>query len=499
MSRHQGTSMDASLRRKQIEEALGEDARANRKVWDNTFNFVRVSGMDDKPPTPLERRVAFELDGYLGRLKSTLASVASNFTPDNRGATNTATISAITESIAVYNRAVGYLKHYTNLGQLSNRDFQKIVEKFDEVLPLLDTLVNAISARQSDARVPPVPDEGAVVKMYKNLQDRNYQPVKYSLQSLPYNAQQIIAEAQERERGEPEFGEVEGNQSPPESPPESPRGQPPAPPPRNPANGDPLDPNDPMYAGQDPQEVLIRIGELMDHQRNAQQQQLPESSSESGSEAGEGESESESESESSDGGGGGEAQAVPAPAVPAPAPLPTPPTPVKEGTPFYRQSDFVADDIRKMKKGTVLSSGLYEYWLVKREQRWMLRYRRKAQSGEGKKRFSRPPIKIQPYPMPDNDERRDFFMNARTGYSHLKHQIHPDPDMSDDENDAEAEGWDNVYKDSMEQSMGKSKHQLDDDAENKVMSRSDSELKAGAKKTQIKKKLMKLLELQHKK
>ena len=157
-------------------------------------------------------------------------------------------------------------------------------------------------------------------------------------------------------------------------------------------------------------------------------------------------------------------------------------------------SSFTRDQIKKLKDHKILSDGNYKYWAVLVNERWRLRSK-KILTGEAK-----PPSKrrvMRPKPI-ENDEMKEFLMNSRTGYSHLKHQL-PEPDINEDESDAEAEDWDNYLKASMEQAMDKSKKQLDDDAENKVLARSDSELRAGAKKTQIKKKLMKLLELNRKK
>lgn len=170
-NRHRGTDTDRAMRSRQIEEALGEDARARQKAFLLNFPFVQQSREQFLRPDELDRKTAFELSGFLDKMASSLSQAVSAMAIDAERGKLT---QGISEYLSGFNRATAYVRLYGRTGKLSSREEQAIQEKFDGLKPSLEQILNAHAAGT------PIPEFRAVLESYDNILNNDLRPVSFS-------------------------------------------------------------------------------------------------------------------------------------------------------------------------------------------------------------------------------------------------------------------------------------------------------------------------------
>jgi hypothetical protein len=170
-NRHRGTDSDRAMRNKQIAEALGEQAHAQKKSFLLNFPFVQQNKEEFLRPDELDRKTAFELSGMLDKMASSLSQAVSSLAiPAEAGKLT----QGISEFLSAFNRATAYVRLYGRTGKLSNREEQAIQEKFDSVKPSLEQILNAHAAGN------PIPEFRAVLNAYDNINNNDLRPVDFS-------------------------------------------------------------------------------------------------------------------------------------------------------------------------------------------------------------------------------------------------------------------------------------------------------------------------------
>lgn len=232
-NRHRGTELDRSLRSRQVEEALGEDARAAQKAFLLNFPFIQQSKEEFLRPDELDRKTAFELAGFLDKMASSLSQAVSAMAIQAEAGKLT---QGISEYLSAYNRATAYVRLYGTSGKLSSREEQAIQMKFDSVKPSLEQILNAHAAGQ------PIPEFRAVLESYDNISNNDLRPVSFSPPiNIPQPAQPVP------QAGQPAALPAEAIVGPnvPRPPPQPapPAGQPPVQPAPEPVRAPPQPPN----------------------------------------------------------------------------------------------------------------------------------------------------------------------------------------------------------------------------------------------------------------
>jgi len=170
-NRHRGTDSDRAMRNRQIAEALGEQAHAQKKSFLLNFPFVQQNKEEFLRPDELDRKTQFELSGMLDKMASSLSQAVSSLAiPAEAGKLT----QGISEFLSAFNRATAYVRLYGRTGKLSNREEQAIQEKFDSVKPSLEQILNAHAAGN------PIPEFRAVLKAYDNIINNDLRPVEFS-------------------------------------------------------------------------------------------------------------------------------------------------------------------------------------------------------------------------------------------------------------------------------------------------------------------------------
>jgi hypothetical protein len=170
-NRHRGTDSDRAMRNRQIAEALGEQAHAQKKSFLLNFPFVQQNKEEFLRPDELDRKTAFELSGMLDKMASSLSQAVSSLAiPAEAGKLT----QGISEFLSAFNRATAYVRLYGRTGKLSNREEQAIQEKFDSVKPSLEQILNAHAAGN------PIPEFRAVLNAYDNINNNDLRPVEFS-------------------------------------------------------------------------------------------------------------------------------------------------------------------------------------------------------------------------------------------------------------------------------------------------------------------------------
>jgi len=126
------------LRNKQINEVIDYDRNISRRVLLLEKEAVKVFGDVYKPPTEIEKNVAFNIDKYIAGIKSELTAQIedidkSTLTPGEKY--------EITEGKAIryWDEMVSYIQNYAATNQLPERDYNKLYDKLDtQLMPLLD-------------------------------------------------------------------------------------------------------------------------------------------------------------------------------------------------------------------------------------------------------------------------------------------------------------------------------------------------------------------------
>ena len=159
------------MRNRQIAEALGEQAHAQKKSFLLNFPFVQQNKEEFLRPDELDRKTAFELSGMLDKMASSLSQAVSSLAiPAEAGKLT----QGISEFLSAFNRATAYVRLYGRTGKLSNREEQAIQEKFDSVKPSLEQILNAHAAGN------PIPEFRAVLNAYDNINNNDLRPVEFS-------------------------------------------------------------------------------------------------------------------------------------------------------------------------------------------------------------------------------------------------------------------------------------------------------------------------------
>lgn len=171
-------------------EILDEDVRINREVFEREKKQVQVFGESIRPPNKIERRIAFELEKYFNRLKTSfdkLYTEALNFRDGDPKLD-------FSDAISFYNELVSYVKAYANSQEgLSQRDLLFLRERFDSLMPIIEGLLGALSEKETTPR-----NLNALEDIYNNLITYDYtDPISFATErfqrdDMPLRGQQQL-------------------------------------------------------------------------------------------------------------------------------------------------------------------------------------------------------------------------------------------------------------------------------------------------------------------
>lgn len=209
------------FRNKQIREVIDEDKNINRRVYNQTFQAVRQFGDTLKQPSPLEKRVSYEIEKYIIEMESILIDIQTQLEttlapyegklaeqigepvvqeqkerevkeeeeeeePEEeievelegqgrrkkkgklRGGVKEIKFSLL----EIWNKFINYIDKLANLNQFSQRDLYVLYDRLDDLIPLLQNIIK-LNLDAKRVNVPPIADS-VVNILLQRIQNKNF-------------------------------------------------------------------------------------------------------------------------------------------------------------------------------------------------------------------------------------------------------------------------------------------------------------------------------------